>query len=285
MTDTNLSGTTVAAENLNQPVIETTESDNTFKEVESLEEVVENTVEETQEKSQEASTENSEENNGEKAKKKLTGWQRQQRKLERLERENEELKASKQSNPALVTAPVQTDKEPNLNDYESYDAYNKALVRHEAKQLLKAELDARDTQTRATQQNQSWNTKVNEAVKEMPDYHELMSEYEDVPVRQEILDATAESDIGPKMRYHLAKNPELLEEINAPNVSSYKIFAKLAQIEAELTGSGQKDKAVVKKVTQSPPPITPVKRGSSTTVSLAEMSTEDFIKYRNSVKK
>lgn len=262
MTDENLSGVVIDAEDNSNPtdvVVETEKTEDAPAEV-----------------AAETPTENKD--SGEAVKKpKLTGWQRKIQKLER-ELEAERLKNVAPSTPAAAPQ-VNSDQKPILDNYQTYDDYIEALTEFKATQVAEKKLAERENKVKTEQVNQSWNTKVAEAVKEMPDYHEVVSEYADVPVRQEILDAMRESDIGPKMAYHLAKNPDLLDELNGQSVSAYTIHKELSRLESELTGNKEQNRPAVK-ISKAPPPITPVKKTASGSVDLNNMDTDSYINLR-----
>ncbi len=215
---------------------------------------------------------------GEKAKRKRPNGLR--RKVAKLEAKLAEYEAKfNQSNSV-----AEVEKEPTLEDFSDYDSFYKALAKYEAKQLVRQELKQKELNERATQSLNLWNQKVSEIRKELPDYDDVVSEYDDVPVRQEILNVMQESDIGPKIAYHLAKNPELLSAINNDKVSALQIAKQLGIIEAQLSANLQTQKPVAR-VTKSPAPITPVKRSAPSTVDLSALDTDAFIKFRNSQNK
>lgn len=255
MTDENLSGATDALENLNQelPVVEVKNQDTETPDV-------------VEEEGQEIK------DSGEQVKKKPSGWQR---KIAKLEAENAELRA-RTTPPATA---LLENKEPALENYQTWEDYNSALIEYKAEQTVKKILEQKDNQVKEAELVKTWKQKVEAAKVELPDYDEVVSELIDMPRRQEIDDILTDSPVGAKLAYHLAQNPELLDSLNQS--SSFTIFKTLAQLETQFGGG--KEKAVVK-VSQSPPPITPVRKGATNSKSLAEMSTDEFIAARNQKK-
>jgi hypothetical protein len=54
----------------------------------------------------------------------------------------------------------------------------------------------------------AWGQRVKAAKAEMPDFDDMISST-DVTVSNEVRDAIFESDVGPRILYHLAENPDL----------------------------------------------------------------------------
>lgn len=202
-------------------------------------------------------------------KKRPTGFQR---KITKLEQENADLQAKL----AEYSKPLDT--EPNIDDFPDFAAYNKAIVRFEAKQLLKEEqervVQAQEQQKIVEKQNAakaSWEEKIDAL--DVDDYDEVINKYKDVQIRKEIIQAMTESDLGPELTYYLAKNPDELSAINkSPDeIGAMAIYKKIAEIEQRLS-----TKPAVKG-TKSPAPITPVKGSSPTSVDDNDLDTDAFI--------
>jgi len=263
MTNENVS---VAAENVvdnsnqTQPKAEVTES---------------KVIEDGSEIEDESQTETPEENTeGEKVQKRKrpNGLRRKVAKLEAKLAQYE----AKQ-NPVTEAPIIQ---EPKLGDYPDWDTFVKAQVKYEAKQIVQEELAQKESRSREVELNNNWQKNVHSVRQELPDYDEVIAEYDDVPVRPEILEMMRESDIGPKIAYHLAKNPDILESINKPGVGALSVARQLGIIEAYIKGGSQEKKPEVTKVTKSPAPISPVKKTASTSVDITKMSTEEYVAHR-----
>ena len=227
-------------------------------------------VEEGQEESPENNTE------GEQVKKKRPNGLR--RKVAKLEAKLAEYEAKQ--NPVAVVS----NEKPKLEDYPDLDTFIEALAEYKAGEVVDKKLRTVEETKRAKEVNNTWNTRLNDFKKVQPDYDDVISEYADVPFRREIVDVTSDSEIGPQMRYYLATNPEVLEQINNESVSSIQIIKKLALIESQLQGSSQVQKPAVK-VTKSPAPITPVKKTSTSTIDLSNLDTESYVANRLKQKK
>lgn len=171
-------------------------------------------------------------------------------------------------------------KVPQLGDFESFDAFNSALIQHKVDEVVKErETKAKEEQQRkealAKQQEvlSAWEQKEESLGDAYEEYEQLVAENTETPFRQELIQATFESDLGPQVRHFLLKNPDELAKINNPNISSYAIYKRVAELEAKLS------KPAVK-VSKSPEPITPVKGTAKTAVKLDNLDTDSYIAQR-----
>jgi hypothetical protein len=96
-----------------------------------------------------------------------------------------------------------------------------------------------------------------------------------------------ESDLGPQLAYHFAKNPDVLMRLNSMNPTA--AAREIGRLEATLgqkpaTPAGQTTQTQSKtKVSNTPAPAgTLGSQGRATTPALATMSMEDYMKQRKS---
>lgn len=193
------------------------------------------------------------------------------KKISRLEQQNAELAArlAELSKPATVST-----EKPNIDNFDSFDAYNEALLdwkvdqkEREREERVKQEQEKQKQVAKQNEAKSSWEQKIDALDESYDDYEEVVGKYNNVNVRHEIIQATAESDLGPQIRYHLAKNPDILESLNNDTASSLVIYKKIAELETKLSA-----KPTVK-VSKSSEPITPV-RGTAKTVVKLDGSTD-----------
>lgn len=132
-----------------------------------------------------------------------------------------------------------------------------ALAQRDKQEKEKAENEAR--QKIAT----AWNERVTAAKTEMPDYDEVIAS-SDVVVSDAVRDAILDSDIGPKLIYHLAENEELAKRIQG--MSDSKALRELGKLEAMLEKKPEPEKkeepAQKPVVSKAPAPIEPIRNGS-----------------------
>lgn len=178
-----------------------------------------------------------------------------------LERENAELKAK--SRPA----PVEEAKEPKPEDFATVQEYAKAYAKYEVGQARKADQEAQAqerAQAEAAAVTQAFQKRLAQAVKDIPDYQAVI-DGSDAIARTHILNYLVESEVGPKLQYHLAKNPDVLDRLNS--LSPIKAIAELGKLETKLEAKPEPkvETAKLNSVSQAPAPITPIE-GKSTPV-------------------
>lgn len=222
---------------------------------------------------------------GEGKKSRRGGWQR---KIEKLESELAALRANKTEQPKIEKpAEPAKDDEPKPDDYKSWDDYNRALVKWEAKETIKQALDDRDkkaeekskadkARTERQTQVERYEDGIEKAREVHEDFDEIIENY-DGPLTNEMQRELLASDVGPEIAYYLAKpeNRKLAEDISKMTVGG--MIKEFGRIEAKLEKSPVTPAV---KTTKAPQPITPVKQKSSGTLEFREgMPYEDFKRW------
>lgn len=161
--------------------------------------------------------------------------------------------------PAQQEAKADKPKPENFTDAFEYA---EALASWTAEQTL-ARRDREEQERRATEQRQlavkAWADRVTAAKTELPDFDDMVQS-SDVVVTDPIRDAIMESDVGPKILYHLAENPDFAQKLNGMSVIS--ALREIGKLEARYETKPQsKPSAAVK--SKAPEPITPIKAASS----------------------
>lgn len=186
-------------------------------------------------------------------------------KREALERQLNELQAK--------INPPKDDGKPNQADpkyKDNWTIYVEDLADWKTKQAL-AERDQKDLEARnkaeADKVMKHWQERQNSFKDETEDYDESISS-SSVVVSNEVRDAIIESDLGPQILYHLAKNPDEGEKI--ASMSNRGALRWLGRLEEKLENAYKKDnepkeesaKAENKRnviPSKAPAPITPLK--------------------------
>lgn len=153
------------------------------------------------------------------------------------------------------------DSEPQPSQFNDAFEYAKALAEFSTEKAL-AERDRQVAQQREQEAQQkiiqSWAQKVQEAKAELPDFDDLVAS-SDVVVNNAVRDAILESDVGPKILYHLAENNDLAKKIASlsPNAALREIGRLEAKFDVKVdtkqTGPVVRSKA--------PAPIQPIRGG------------------------
>lgn len=131
------------------------------------------------------------------------------------------------------------------------------------------ERDQREAQAKV---EQAWTARQTAAKAELPDYETVLEASANLVVSNEVRDAILESDVGPKILYHLAKNPELVSDLAKKSRAGAllmigRLDAQFAKASAEPVGSKEPVKPVVaaSEPSRAPAPIIPL-RGVSAPV-------------------
>ena len=169
--------------------------------------------------------------------------------------------------------------EPTIDKFDNFDQYVAAKAEYIAKKQIESTLTAREQQQRAAYEAaersktaDSWNKRIAAATAEMPDFEEVLAS-SDVPMTPPMQQAIMESDIGPKLAYYLANNPDEAEKI--AGMSPIGAIRTLGRIEERLATA----KPAVK-TTDAPPPIKAIGASSSVTKDPSKMSDAEFAAWR-----
>ncbi len=166
---------------------------------------------------------------------------RKERRIQRLANENKKLREENEK----IKKKYAKQSEPNIDDYESYDDYLKAIENGETKE----ESVDDDLENYEAQQELLANGKDS-----YDDFEELVCA-EDLALTQDILNIITDMDNGEDVAYYLAKHKDETRKIaNMPFESMYK---SLLRIEVDIEKS-QKKSTSKAKVTNAPDPIKPV---------------------------
>jgi hypothetical protein len=173
---------------------------------------------------------------------------------------------------ATQTAPaIGTDK-PVKADYADDDAYIEAVAEWTAVQAVTKVQQAQAAQAETGARMAAWEAREAETKAAIPDYDEVVSG-STAPVKQHVVDVLMESESGPALVYHLAKNADVVERLNG--LSPARAAIELGRLEATLTAPA------VKQPSNAPAPITPItSQSSGRNIDLAKASMEEYIAER-----
>jgi hypothetical protein len=157
-----------------------------------------------------------------------------------------------------------TNSEPQPSQFTDAFEYAKALAEFSAEKAL-ADRDRQDAERKASEARdqviQAWAKRLDATKAELPDFDEMVQSA-DVMVSDQVRDAILESDVGPRILYHLAENPEFANELTAMSIQ--KALKELGKLEAkfEKTEPEVKSKSVAAR-SKAPEPIKPLRSGSA----------------------
>jgi|15BtaG_2_1085339.scaffolds.fasta_scaffold08817_3 hypothetical protein len=169
--------------------------------------------------------------------------------------------------------------ERDRDDY-SDDEWMSKLAEEKANELFNNHLtkqrEAEQAQHAANTQKEQWQTKIQSFDEEMPDFKEVVSQA-NIEMPMDVLQSISQSDIGPKIAYHLAKNPEQAESLQFMDERGRDRFLMKLEIKLEDTSFKPVPKVEVTKAT--PTPKSNGKPNGS--VNMNAMSMDDWMAARN----
>jgi hypothetical protein len=152
--------------------------------------------------------------------------------------------------------------EPLPEQFTDMYEYAKALTDYRVDQRLKEE-KVKEVQAKAAAEQakliDTWAQRVNAAKAEMPDF-EAMITSADVTVSNEVRDAIFESDVGPRILYHLAENPDFAQKLQGMTLTA--ALRTIGKLEAQYEKTEPQTKPAVGK-SKAPVPINPIKSAAN----------------------
>ena len=153
------------------------------------------------------------------------------------------------------------DQEPQPSQFADAFEYAKALAEFSTEKAL-AERDRQVAQAREQEAQQkiiqSWAQKVQDAKAELPDFDDLVAS-SDVVVNNAVRDAILESDVGPRILYHLAENNDLAKKI--ASLSPNAALREIGKLEARFEAKPETTQTAPVVRSKAPAPIQPIRGG------------------------
>jgi hypothetical protein len=189
---------------------------------------------------------------------------REEARRERELRESLEAKVKELQSKGQPQVEPKAEAEPKPEQFTDMYEYQQALVDYRVDQRL-AEEKQKEAIAKAEAERQqvinTWAKRVEAAKAEIPDFEDMVGSA-DVAVSNEVRDAIFESEVGPRVLYHLAENPEIAEKLNAMTVTAaLRMIGKL-EVQFEKKSDEPLPKAVVNK-SKAPAPINPIRSAAN----------------------
>lgn len=181
--------------------------------------------------------------------KKLSRTERMERRYgEQMRRQQDEINHLK----SLITPTKASEAgKPKMADFDSVEDFVEAREAYTRKELLKELRTTTSQETKQTTMLQTYEARVKAFKKEAKDWDDVLEDAADEQTSRETVEFCLESEIGPKIAYHLAKYPEENERLNA--LSPTRRLAELGKLEDKLS------KPIAKVTTKAPGKLTTVK--------------------------
>ena len=170
--------------------------------------------------------------------------------------------------------------EPRIDNFDDFDQYVAAKAEWIASKKINETLDERERRSaeeRAAaahyQAVDGWNQRLEKATAELPDFKEVI-ESSDVPMSDFMRDAIIDSDLGPKVAYWLANNPDEAKKI--ASMSPLATVKAIGRIEERLESLAK----APKKPTAAPAPLKSVGGKASVQKDPGQMSDSEYAEWR-----
>lgn len=219
------------------------------------------------------------------------------RKAEKLEKRLLELEDKFKSIEFEKERATLANQRPNLEDFESDEAYHEALGRWAAKmEIHESKTPAKEEKAPAEEEPVNLVQKAIDIGKETyPDFEELVLR-EDLQITPTMLEAAIDSDHAAAIFYHLGQHPELATKISQLR-SPASVAREIGRIELKFIGeeveevyvqTPDKDSETIEKskvktkqkISTPPPPVKPLSGGGRTSKGLDDMSLEEYFEAR-----
>lgn len=199
-----------------------------------------------------------------------------------LEREIAALRSGKSDGPAPEGKSGDPD-EPQPGDFKTVGEYTRALTKYEVRKAAEgARANAREhqQQSEASERIAAHVKREDEFRTAAPDYDEVVGGA-DIEFHPAGLQYLVESDFGPQIAYHLAKNPEEVTRLN--RLSPSKVLAELGKMETRFESKAAPVVAAAKapEVSKAPAPISVLEAKSATVAKKPEeMTFQELREFR-----
>lgn len=161
---------------------------------------------------------------------------------------------------------------PQLEKFDTYDAYVEALTDWKVDQRLQSRASEGASKAADSIRTASWEAKVEAVSASIPDYATIVGTSE-VPIADHVADALMDSAKGPEVAYHMAQHPEIADRLN--KMTPVKAAIEIGRLETQLATP------VVRAPSKAPAPGSPLRTGSPATApNLASADMDTYIAER-----
>ena len=199
---------------------------------------------------------------------------------ERSKREQLETRLKALESQAAPKQEQSRDDKPKPDQFVDAFEYAEALADWSAENaVMRARQE--DTEKKLAEERnkviEGWNTRLNATKAELPDYEEMVAS-SDVVVSDQVRDAILESDVGPRILYHLAENPDIAEKISKSSLIT--ALREIGKLEAKFEKTEPKEVKPVAQKSKAPAPISPLKATNSEQAVITDTDKMTFAQYK-----
>lgn len=161
--------------------------------------------------------------------------------------------------------------EPRVEQFANPAEWGKALKEWQADATRREE----GAKVRQAERTATWNKAMEAARKEIADFDAVINEGAAILLSKPVTEAVTDTDAGPRILHHLAKNPDVADALNKMPVG--RMLREIGKLEASFAKGAEKPPAVelpakpaatVAEVSRAPAPITPIRGAAAGVVTL-----------------
>jgi len=199
---------------------------------------------------------------------------------ERQKREEIEIRLKELESATKPKAEVNRDEKPKPDQFVDAFEYAEALADWSAENaVMRARQEDIEKKVQEERQKviETWNTRLESTKSELPDYDEMVAS-SDVVVSDQVRDAILESEVGPRILYHLAENPKIAEKISKSSLIT--ALREIGKLEARFEKNEPIEVKSVAVKSKAPAPISPIKAGTSEQVVITDTDKMTYAQYK-----
>jgi hypothetical protein len=189
--------------------------------------------------------------------------------------------------PAADSKPVEPNKnspvgKPKQDDFDTHEAYVDAITDWKIEQRDKikdADAQAKAAKSEIESKVTTYQKGVKAAQEKLDDYDDVIESVDNVPMPLHLNKLLLDSENGPELAYHLAKDPENFARVCKLDVVS--AARELGKIEAKLSRAPESAKE--QKTTKAPAPLKPVGGSGSARQKIWKDGDDDFQAFKRAV--
>ena len=205
---------------------------------------------------------------------------RKEAEQERSKREELETRLKALESQAAPKQEQSRDEKPKPDQFVDAFEYAEALADWSAENaVMRARQEDIEKKVQEERQKviETWNTRLESTKSELSDYDEMVAS-SDVVVSDQVRDAILESEVGPRILYHLAENPDIAEKISKSSLIT--ALREIGKLEARFEKNEPKEVKTVAVKSKAPAPISPIKAGTSEQVVITDTDKMTYAQYK-----
>ena len=199
---------------------------------------------------------------------------------ERQKREEIEARLKDLESATKPKAEVNRDEKPRPDQFVDAFEYAEALADWSAENaVMRARQEDIERKVQEERQKviETWNSRLENVKKDLPDYDDMVAS-SDVVVSDQVRDAILESEVGPRILYHLAENPEIAEKISKSSLIT--ALREIGKLEARFEKTEPIEVKPVAVKSKAPAPISPLKGTSSEQAVITDTDKMTYAQYK-----